>query len=229
MSDASVLPTTVTPLPAASLILLRQPDALEVLVGRRSLAARAFPGATAFTGGKLEAQDAAWPGAAQDPLHVHAYAALREMFEETGLLLASGGEGPPPGADVAAARRAVEGGALSFEAQLRAWRRRPDLGRLVPFARWITPQAAPYRFDTVFFVVEASACEAEASLICAEFETLEWAAPEQLLADDRRRLMTPTRHCLRALGAAVSAGVAVAEARARGMIDGEAVRAAARS
>ena len=228
MSDARVLSSPVAPLPAASLILLRQADGLEVLVGRRSLSARAFPGATAFPGGKLEAQDAAWPGARGHPLHVHAYAALRETFEETGLLLAAGGEGPPPGADVAAARHAVESGAVSFVAQLAAWDRRLDLGRLVPFARWITPAAAPYRFDTVFFVVEASPDEAQASLICAEFETLRWTRPDQLLDDDGLRLMTPTRHGLQALSGAVSAMAAVAEARARGMIDGEAVRAAGR-
>ena len=228
MSDAPVLPAPATPLPAASLILLRQADGLEVLVGRRSLATRAFPGATAFPGGKLEPQDAAWPDAASHPLHVHAYAALRETFEETGLLIAAGGEGAPRGAGVAAARHAVEGGAVSFAAQLAAWDRRLDVGRLVPFARWITPEAAPYRFDTVFFVTQASPAEAEASLICAEFETLHWARPDLLLADEGLRLMTPTRHGLQALCGAVSIGAAVDAARARGMIDGEAVRAAGR-
>ncbi len=85
------------PVPAASLILLRQGVELEVLVGRRAADARTFPGATAFPGGKLEAQDAEWPGAADDPLAIAGYAALRETFEETGLLVAAGGEGAPEG------------------------------------------------------------------------------------------------------------------------------------
>ena len=218
-----------TPVPAASLILLRDgADSVEVLVGHRSLSTRAFPGAIVFPGGKLEAQDAAWPGASGDPLKAALYGALREAFEETGLLIEAAGEGPPAEADLGLERRRVEGGEIAFADLLQRWERVLDPERLIPFAHWITPERAPYRFDTLFFLVAASAYEAQAPLICEEFAQLNWMRPEVLLAQEGRRLMTPTRHCLELLRAAPAAADAVEAARVRGLVEGDEVRGARR-
>ncbi len=225
MPQAATFPSPA-PLPAASLIILRQQrDRLEVLVGRRAFDARAFPGATVFPGGKLEAQDGEADATGDDRWRVAAHAALRETFEETGLLICEGGEGPPPGADIAAAREAVEGGALVFADLVRRWGRRLDPTRATPFAHWITPKAAPYRFDTLFLLVAASPFEAQAPLLWAEFDQLEWAEPARVLVEDGRRLVTPTRHCLTVLSQSETVTHAIETARARGVIDGYAVRA----
>ena len=227
MSDfASPQPT---PVPAANLILLREgADGVEVLVGHRSLRTRAFPGAIVFPGGKLEAQDAAWPNALGDPRLQARYGALRETFEETGLLIAADGEGPPPGADVALERRRVEAADVPFAGLLTRWDRAVDLDRLVPFAHWITPERAPYRFDTLFFLIAASAYEATAPMICAEFEQLNWVRPQTLLHEEERRLMRPTRHCLNVLAESATVADALGAAGARGVIDGERERRAYR-
>ena len=216
------------PIPAASLILLRQADGVEVLVGHRSLSTRAFPGAIVFPGGKLEVQDAAWPRAQGDVVQTARHAALREAFEETGLLVDAAGDGPPPGANVGLERRRVEGGEVGFAELLQRWDSTLDPERLTPFAHWITPDYSPYRFDTFFFLVAASPYEAQASLICAEFEQLNWMRPEVLLAQEARRLMTPTRHCLEVLRGASTVSEAVQAACARGIIEGDAVRTAHR-
>ncbi len=226
MPEPSPARSPPLPVPAASLILLRQgADGLEVLVGRRSLTTRAFPGAIVFPGGKIEAQDAAWPGASGDTLLTARYGALRETFEETGLLIEATGEGPPAGADLAAARRKVEAGEELFCSLLERWDRSLDPGRLTPLAHWITPERAPYRFDTLFFLAAASPHEAEASLICAEFEQLNWMRPAALLEHEAPRLVTPTRHCLGVLRDSLTVSQALDAARSRGMIDGEQVRA----
>ena len=218
--------TALTPLPAASLILLRRAAGLEVLVGRRSLVMRAFPGAMVFPGGKVEPQDGEWPGAAEDVLVKGRYAALRETFEETGLLVAASGEGAPRGIGIAQGRRRVEAGELTFSALLDDWGCVVSPGRLVPFAHWVTPEHASYRFDTLFFLAEASEFEAQAPLICAEFEHLEWTGAARLLEDETARLVTPTRHCLEVLAESSTPAEAIESARERGLIDGYAAQAA---
>ena len=153
------------------------------------------------------------------------YAALREAFEETGLLIDAAGDGPPADVDIGVERRRVEGGELGFAELLRLWNRTLDPERLIPFAHWITPDRSTYRFDTFFFMVAASPYEAQAPLICAEFEQLDWMRPELLLAEETRRLMTPTRHCLDILRGGHTVSDLIQAARLRGLIDGDAVRA----
>ena len=207
----------VTPVSAASLILLRERDGVEVLVGRRSDRAPAFPGATVFPGGKVDPQDSLWPGG-DDILTAAGYAALRETFEETGLFVAADGEGPPPGVDVAEARRAVEAGERSLAELAQTWGRPVGFERLAPFGHWVTPEGSPYRFDTLFFILEASPSEAGVALIWAEFETLTWRKPAELLASTEVRLMAPTRRLLDPLVEARSPREAVEVARRRGLI-----------
>src|SRR5262252_2020164 len=83
----------VRPRDAASLILLRQREAgLEVLIGRRGKGARFMPGRYVFPGGRVTAEDAqAWAGEIENDEERRTLAlkraALRETFEETGLVV----------------------------------------------------------------------------------------------------------------------------------------------
>jgi 8-oxo-dGTP pyrophosphatase MutT (NUDIX family) len=99
--------------PAATVLLLRDtPQGIEVLMTRRSLSASFAPGAYVFPGGGVDAADAAAHGqaqrrATQGDLHLtQAIAAIRESFEELGVLIARHADGRWAGAaDIAALDR----------------------------------------------------------------------------------------------------------------------------
>jgi 8-oxo-dGTP pyrophosphatase MutT (NUDIX family) len=144
---------------------------VEVYLLLRTQALEFAPGACVFPGGSVDARDAdpsiaetGWAGPAPadfghllgvpaDRARALVCAAVRETFEESGVLLA--GPSPadlvPDSADLAQARRALLDGSLSLS-ELLSRRRlllRADL--LTPWARWITPEVSPRRFDTWFF------------------------------------------------------------------------------
>ncbi len=85
-----------------------------------------------------------------------AVAAIREAFEEAGVLLArdAASGAPVDAAALPEARRALDAG-VGFAAVLRELGAVPDVAALVPMARFITPAGAPRRFDTWFFVTAA--------------------------------------------------------------------------
>ena len=211
--------------PAASLILLRDAPDLQALMGARPAEARAFPGATVFPGGKIDPQDhdAVWaarlcPGA-PEPLAA-AVAALRETFEETGVLLAHDAAGRRPGESreaLAVARHAVASGELAFADLLDRWDLRLDGAALVPFARWVTPEGRPYRFDTWFFLASAPQ-PAPALIPTPEFASLDWCGVDAALqahAAGAQPLMHPTRMNLLRLAESESAAEALAAAEKR--------------
>jgi glyoxylase-like metal-dependent hydrolase (beta-lactamase superfamily II)/8-oxo-dGTP pyrophosphatase MutT (NUDIX family) len=78
-------------------------------------------------------------------------AAIRELFEEAGVLLA---ETSATGALVAAARSALLAGTIGFPAVAEDLDLRLRTDRLVPLSRWVTPPTLPRRFDARFFVAE---------------------------------------------------------------------------
>ncbi|MEV0720208.1 NUDIX hydrolase [Asanoa sp. NPDC050611] len=161
--------TPVTPRLAATVLLLRPTDdtGFEVYVIRR-VAAMAFGGRYAFPGGGVDPSDSQADlgidaagladRLATDPQRAQAIicAAAREVFEESGVLLAgptaSTVVGDVSGDDWEAARRALVARDLGFADLLkqRALTLRADL--LAPWSRWITPEFEPRRFDTYFFV-----------------------------------------------------------------------------
>ena len=106
--------------------------------------------------------------------------AIRELFEETGILLArpaAGTEGAPDPAQVAAARRALLGG-RSFAAVLGDLGCAADASRLVYAGRWLTPPFAPMRFDNRFFLLEWPAAEAaQPEVQPGELEAGAWVEP----------------------------------------------------
>jgi len=169
------------PRDAATVILIR-PEAgaaapgidtagVEVYLLRRTKALEFAPGACVFPGGSVDVRDAdpgiaetGWAGPAPadfgqllgvpaDRARALVCAAVRETFEESGVLLAgpSPAELVPDGADLARDRRALLDGSLSLSELLarRGLLLRADL--LTPWARWITPEVSPRRFDTWFF------------------------------------------------------------------------------
>ncbi|MFB6397962.1 NUDIX hydrolase [Polymorphospora sp. 2-325] len=162
----------VPPRVAATVVLLRPADAgdFEAYVIRR-LAAMAFGGMHAFPGGGVDPTDSEgqldWAGPdtgewgrrlglSDGPAQAVVCAAVREVFEEAGVLLAGpGGDtvvGDVSGDDWEAARRALVARELGFADLLRERRLTLRSDLLVPWSRWITPEFEPRRFDTYFFV-----------------------------------------------------------------------------
>ncbi len=184
------------------------------------------PGALVFPGGKLDAQDhdPAWAGRVKTsdqadralwPLRV---CATREAFEETGILLGvEASSHPSVQAEAARRRPLVLGGEMTFLDVFARLGGRLQLSALAPFARWITPEASPIRFDATFFICKAPADQVA---VCDGRETVEaeWLQPEQALRLGKageRKLMHPTRMCLQVLAQAADADDAIASARTR--------------
>lgn len=158
---------TVEARPAATVVLLRSgPDGLETLLTHRPPTMAFAGGAHVFPGGRVDAGDADPSLAARSRVSAAeaatalggdlppgvalaaSMAAIRELFEEAGVLLA---ETRAPAADVGAARTALLGGesTLASVADELDLRIRTDL--LVPLSRWVTPRGYPRRFDARFF------------------------------------------------------------------------------
>lgn len=188
MSDPN--PPEVTPRPASTLVLLRDSSAgLEVLLTTRPKHLRFMGGAAVFPGGSTSPADAdprwercsALTGAAAseatgetDPAVALSWfvCALRETFEEVGLLLADGPAEKITRDDADDAER--------FLARCRdlGLSLRTDL--LLPAGRWVTPLGAPIRFDARFFVAEAPP-EWEPDPDPREVERCWWTSPAEAL------------------------------------------------
>jgi len=177
--------------PAATLLLVRPargPSGLEVACVHRKPGLRFLGDFWAFPGGRVERGD---PGPEA--------AALRETFEEVGLLVVPGVLTLPP-AKLAEARARLEaGGALEevvadLDVDL-------DPSRLRPAGRWITPPFGPVRFDTAFFLAVGGPDD---PLVVdeGELDRAEWLDPVALLgrwSEDGALLAPPTRFSLQAL------------------------------
>lgn len=194
-----------TPRPAATIILMRDgDDGLEVLLLRRSRSSGFVPGAYVFPGGRVDAGDAddavlrrldglSPEEAAQrlDLLEAHppavAYylAALREAFEETGILVgrtADGGAAATAADDpsVDELRRDLMDDRVAFAGALDRLACRLDGGAVEYVAHWITPEAEPRRYDTRFFAAEVPAT-ARAVVDPREMTDAVWATPATAL------------------------------------------------
>ncbi len=144
---------------AATVLLLRDTDAgLELLMTRRSATASFAPGAYVFPGGHIDAADAdaariAVRRATQSSTqHTQAIAAIREAFEELGILLARHADGRAVSAAEVAAmdRNATAGTAFADQCAARGLVLSAD--EVFTFAHWITDRDLPKRFDVPFLV-----------------------------------------------------------------------------
>ncbi len=149
MTDASV-PAK----PAATVMLLRDSDAgVEVFMLRRTTRATFAGGMYVFPGGKVDEADG--PG---DPGYV--IAAIRECFEEAGVLLAKDEAGLTiaDGHPVLTHRHDVHDGTVDLASMCREHGLRPAIEDLVWVSHWVTPVGeSPRRFDTRFFIAVAPA------------------------------------------------------------------------
>ncbi len=141
-------------------------------------------------------------------------AALRETYEETGVLLAlDAATGAPVDPALVCSlpedtRERLESHDLAFGDLLTEHGLLPDVAALVPWSRWITPVGGPRRYDTVFFVVRLPEGQ-EPERLSSEAASHGWASPEALLTEFRAgtvNLMTPSWWQLRQLSAATQAG-----------------------
>jgi 8-oxo-dGTP pyrophosphatase MutT (NUDIX family) len=211
------------PRDAATVMLLRpSADGLEVYMLRRQASMAFAPGAYVFPGGSVDTRDAdekvAWtgPDAAEwgrifdaPPSLARALvcAAVRETFEESGVLLA-GESADSVVADTTsddweADRHALLDRSVSL-AELLARRNlvlRADLLR--PWSRWITPVLEPRRFDTRFFAAALPAGQRTRD-VGGEASEVAWVAPRTALSAGERgeiRLFPPTAVTLSELAA----------------------------
>ena len=170
--------------PAATVLLLRDgPDGIEVLMTRRSLNASFAPGAYVFPGGGIDAQDAAAHAQAtrrptQSDTHLtQAIAAIRESFEELGVLLAHHTDGAPAtAADIAALDRHAP-----FAAQCVARGLTLAAADVYVLAHWITDRDLPRRFDVPFLVARMPEGQTPVADDAEQFEPV-WVRPQDALA-----------------------------------------------
>lgn len=227
MTESISAPSPATPRPirfAASLIVLRDgPAGLEVLMLRRAeKEADQNSGASVFPGGGVDANDrllhahcgAVTDLAASRTLELPAQgldfyiAAIRECFEEAGLLFARTADGRPVALDaladteLAALRAFAEAGGAEAWLQLcaeRGWQL--DAERLAYFAHWLTPPGMPRRFDTRFFIALAPPGQT-ARPDGRETVEHQWLRPADAVAPERGLLlMNVTRRVLLQLAA----------------------------
>jgi recombination protein RecT len=169
--------------PAATLLLLRDgPQGLEVLMTRRSSSASFAPGAYVFPGGGIDAADAASLGLCQrrpgqsDLLATRCVAAIRESFEELGMLLAHRPDGRMADAsDVALLNRHAP-----LAEQCRGTGHRLAVDHVFFMAHWITDRDLPRRFDVPFLVARMPQGQTPVADEREQFEPV-WVSPADAL------------------------------------------------
>lgn len=210
---------------AATVIIVRTPrparpatgsfaagGAAEILMLKRPGTMNFAAGAYVYPGGRVDAADAdpriGWHGpspaefgarlcASADEARALVVAAVRETYEESGLLLAGTPDGESAmvsGGGWDADRAALHAGQMSF-ADLLGKRGLVILADwIVPWARWITPAAEPRRYDTRFFAAMTPPGQAVDGH-AAEADTITWADPARTLdaaRDGEIILLPPT-------------------------------------
>jgi 8-oxo-dGTP pyrophosphatase MutT (NUDIX family) len=181
--------------PASTVVLLRGERPFEVFLVRRSDSIAFLGGAHVFPGGRVDPSDhshdsiggirlqadayvgitARMPDVPVEVAIAHYVAAVRELFEEAGVLLAR----PMTAASVerlTAARRDLLGSRITFADIIRRERLHLELEELAYFAHWVTPEIEIRRFDTRFFIARAPKGQTP---VHDEGETThsEWVAP----------------------------------------------------
>ena len=218
--------------PAATIVLLRDtPQGLEVFMVVRHHAIDFASGALVFPGGRVDENDFALAGNAAlcpnpDGLSTEdvafRLAAIRETFEECGVLFARPGhtvaliDGETLRSVERTHRAPLAEGRISFDSVLTAGDLLPATDLLTYFAHWITPRHQPKRYDTHFFLAEAPP-EHLAVHDGSESVDSVWITPRQALADTvagRFKLVFATQMNLMKLAGYSTVVEAIAAARA---------------
>jgi 8-oxo-dGTP pyrophosphatase MutT (NUDIX family) len=228
--DLLRLPDEVAvPKPAATTVLVRDgARGIETWMMRRVQAMAFAAGASVFPGGRVDPRDSdisvPWTGSDPDTFAARfgtdpdtarglVTGALRELFEETGVLLAD----PLPAVDLEQARAAVERRELSFAELLADHGCSLSTAGLHPWARWVTPPMERRRYDTWFFVVTLPP-GADAASVSTEAETAGWFTAQDVLDAQARGeslVLPPTRAMLEGLVEAGSVTEVIAQAPLR--------------
>jgi 8-oxo-dGTP pyrophosphatase MutT (NUDIX family) len=181
---------------SATVILLRdRARQLEVFMIRRHLQMLFASGMYVFPGGVVDPTDQV----GRDHAQAHTVAAIRETFEECGVLLASGPDPDPT--TLEADRLALIDHRATFDDVLARHEAVVDSQRLRPWSRWITPDFEPRRYDTHFYVAIAPA-RGDARFLGGEADAAQWVAPEFAIEAQKRGdwlLMPPTESTLHEL------------------------------
>ncbi|MCX5868931.1 MAG: hypothetical protein NT009_15875 [Proteobacteria bacterium] len=216
----------VSPRLASTVILLREnPSAgsarLEVYLARRKTSLKFLGGFQVFPGGALEDQDydaenqelsrGINPGEARKLFGgeiagvealAHFLAAIREVYEETGILLARTESGGLPRPEiVTGCHGEIRDGKMPMVEMMKKEKLFYDTPALKYFDHWVTPDFSPIRFSARFFL--AINPPGRPPVPCPiEFETAEWINPEKALESFEAgeiKMIPPTLHCLKRL------------------------------
>jgi 8-oxo-dGTP pyrophosphatase MutT (NUDIX family) len=210
----------VQPRPSASVILVRDgPAGLESFMVRRHARSLVAPSAFVFPGGTVRDDDLALlvqdPTALADAMSIRSdtpaapseaaslyVCALRELFEEAGILLVRDASGDLLRVEESenTLQERLESTRLTLQAHElnigqvlaeHAWQ--PALDLLVPFSHWITPRSVAARFDTHFFVAELPPGQ---SALHDTIETSEglWLSPTRALAPEYHTVYATAQH-----------------------------------
>ena len=235
MSSSSESKPTPSPRLSATILLLRDAaQGLEVFMVMRHQQIDFASGAMVFPGGKLA------PGDSEARVHARCrgidtlsadeialrVAAIREAFEESGILLArrgrDGGPVEPDRLDALGARyrRGLDRGEIAIADMLEAEDLVLDCGALVPFAHWVTPTFMPKRFDTFFFLARAPDDQLGAHDGHEAVDSA-WLRPAELVEEEaagRRTVVPATMLNVKKLGQSDSVVAAIEAARSKPIV-----------
>jgi 8-oxo-dGTP pyrophosphatase MutT (NUDIX family) len=218
--------STKTPIrPAATILLLRDGAAgLEVFMVKRHHQIDFMSGALVFPGGKIASGDddpalkdlsdggEDW----DDARRAFAAAAIREAFEESGILLARDADGkwvsPERLVTLDRYRSPLDKGEIPIGEMLKAEKLKLAFDALVPYAHWITPEHVPKRFDTYFFAAVSPVGHAGRHDGRESVDSV-WIGPRQAVTDKKWNVVFPTRLNLEKLARSNSVEDALSRAR----------------
>jgi len=166
------------PEPKPAVVCIVQRDDGAVLLGRRNPSLRFMGGHYVFPGGRIDADEgvAHVEGAASANEACAVHAAVREVFEETGLLLTEGSV--PPAADLRVAREAVLADPRAFDGVLERFSQTIYARAFTPAGAWVTPESSPIRFDTCYFLHRLRH-DRDPELIEGEMVAVGWFQPAE--------------------------------------------------
>lgn len=215
---------------SATILLLRDgPEQLEVFMVERHHKIDFAEGALVFPGGKVETSDAApeleafccGADSGSENENTVRVAAIRETFEECGVLLARPGgtqdlvDGTRLESISVRYRDELQNGRSSMLDMVRAEELELAFDLLVPFAHWITPEFMPKRFDTHFFLVAAPLDQLAVHDGFESVDSLWTTIPSALELEKtgRRTIIFPTLENIKKLGRSHSVEDALENAR----------------
>ncbi|MGD0865632.1 MAG: NUDIX domain-containing protein [Rhizomicrobium sp.] len=218
----------ITPVPAATILLVRDaPNGIEVFMVKRHHQIDFVAGALVFPGGKAQRSDfdselaeysdgvSVWSG----EMRALGAAAIREAFEESGILMARDGAtgafvGEERLAKLSPYRHKLEKAEISLLDMLRAENLKIACDELAHFAHWITPENMPKRFNTHFFLASSPVGHAGSHDGRESVDSV-WIRPEDAIASrEKLNVIFPTKLNLMKLARSKTVAEALKAARA---------------